>query len=248
MRIRVYPNCIPRCKVTQKLLDARFENSSILNELDRYSKYFQSLSELLQEGEIIALRKEGTAVDVIGFRGASVEQAFLMRLGKENEQFRKHGNMHLSSKGNGIVFLVDWNVYEEDRGYGTFFLASVIAYLKRKGYRKLIGRIMPADFDHEEKLQHLYKKLGFQITDHGDHRSIFLPLQDVDSNEGALRYDILDWLTVLESLQHTNLAEKLSMTKEQFNRISRHPLFSEELLSSAVEIGKKYLYVGQYGL
>lgn len=245
MRIRVYPNCIPRCKVTQKLLDARFENSSILNELDRYGKYFQNLSELLQEGEIIALRKEETAVDVIGFRGTSMSEMYYMQLGSGNERLRLRGEMYLSDVGYGTVRLDDWYVVEENRGYGSFFLSTVITYLKRKGYRRLIGRIEPVDFNHEDKLRHIYGKAGFEIVDRGDHRSLCCHFQS-DPSPADKRLDVSQWLQVLEGLSHSDLAERLKLTKQQFEHISKNVLFQEDLLNAATEIGKKYLVYGQY--
>lgn len=62
------------------------------------------------------------------------------------------------------VKIADWYSYVENRGYGSYFLQTVINYLRREGYSYIRGFIGVADYDHLEKLYHLYGKFGFEIT------------------------------------------------------------------------------------
>lgn len=75
-----------------------------------------------------------------------------------------------------IAHIEDWHCEIEDMGYGSVFMTHIITYLKLAGYRYLTGYICPADFGHEDKLRHFYKKFGFTITDYSDRRALKLHL------------------------------------------------------------------------
>lgn len=247
MGIRWYPRCIPKCKLCEKYLNSLKERNILEDDLKRYKDRFEKLSQLMHEGQVIAVQQTEFSVEVIGFRGASLGDMYYMQLALGNEDLWLRGKMLLSDEGNGTVMLEDWHVFEENKGYGTYFLSTVIAYLKQRGYRKLIGEISPADSDHEDKLRHIYEKTGFEIIDCGDHHSICCWLQD-DTTEAAKRKDVAEWLQILEGLSHSDLAEQLGLSKQQFEHVSVHPLFQQDLLHVATEIAQKYRWVGEYML
>lgn len=236
VRIRVYPKCIGKCPVEQDHIRALQKNAELIHSAERYEAQLQTISKLAKEGTIIALRDCDDYVEIIGYRGSSLCDVYYYRVGFSVVEI---GSMGLRIKDNGTVVLDDWHILSEnDRGYGSYFLSAVIEHLKRKGYKKVIGEICPVDFGHEDKLRHIYEKFGFEIKDRETHRSIFLALQE--NPTVMLRNDTVQWLAVLEGLSHSNLAERLGLTEQEFEQVSRNVLFQEEVLHAAAEIGEKY--------
>ena len=236
VRIRVYPKCIGKCPVEQDHIRALQNNAELIHSAKRYEAQLQTMSKLATEGTIIALRDCDGYIEIIGYKGKTPCDLYYYRIGFSVVEI---GSMGLRIKDHGTVVLDDWHIFTEyDRGYGSFFLSVVIEHLKRKGYKKLIGQICPADFDHEDKLRHIYGKFGFEIKDRGTHRSIFLALQE--NATVMLRNDTVQWLAVLEGLSHSNLAERLGLTEQEFEQVSQNVLFQEEMLHAAAEIGQKY--------
>lgn len=70
------------------------------------------------------------------------------------------------------VEIVDWFSSIEDQGYGSILMEKLLSYLKLAGYSNVVGSICPVDYDHEDKLRHLYTKFGFTITVCETHRHI----------------------------------------------------------------------------
>lgn len=245
MKVRVFPKCVSHCEVTQRFAALAKEKNALSYSLERRLKQIEEIAKLAQKSQIIALRVDEYWSEVIGFYGASVGDVYYYRIGNESTA---RGRMSLSDSGNGTVVLQDWHIFDEnDKGYGSFFLSSVIAYLKRMNYRKVVGRISPVDFDHEKKLLHIYQKFGFTIKDYGDYKSIALFPQD-STSEAFGRKDVAEWLQILEGLNHSDPAEQLGLSKQQFEHVSVHPLFQQDLLHVATEIAQKYRWVGEYML
>lgn len=63
------------------------------------------------------------------------------------------------------VKIIDWYSYIENEGYGSYFFRTVLAYFRNQGYLYVRGFIGIADYDHQEKLKHIYKKFGFDVSD-----------------------------------------------------------------------------------
>lgn len=63
------------------------------------------------------------------------------------------------------VEIIDWYSKEENLGYGSIFLKSVIDTLQAFGYQELFGKISPRDAGRYSKLEHIYKeKFQFSIA------------------------------------------------------------------------------------
>ena len=143
MRIRLYPKCTANCKYVDDWCRIRRLNEKTEAKLIYRDKCFSEIKELLQCGGIIALRKienDVSPFQVIGFYGNSINDVYYMQLGRGRSRFSNIGRMYLSVHKDGVVFLNDWYVENPGNGYGRFFLKSVMDYLRRQGYKKLLGK------------------------------------------------------------------------------------------------------------
>ena len=245
MRIRLYPKCTANCKYVDDWCRIRRLNEKTEAKLIYRDKCFSEIKELLQCGGIIALRKienDVSPFQVIGFYGNSINDVYYMQLGRGRSRFSNIGRMYLSVHKDGVVFLNDWYVENPSNGYGRFFLKSVMDYLRRQGYKKIVGQICPCDFDHEPMLRHLYTELGFEIIDCKDYRSIRCDLQQ-ETSERKTRTDIAQWIQMLEELgDNGRIPAELGISKEEFINISRNPLFQRDLIDTVQELAKKHEY------
>lgn len=57
----------------------------------------------------------------------------------------------------------------ENRGYGTKMMQYLIDYAVENNFKEIYGNLAEIDFEHRDRLEHFYKKLGFNIiTIHHD--------------------------------------------------------------------------------
>lgn len=114
---------------------------------------------------------------------------------------------------NCSAYIIDWHSREENFGYGSILMKSLIRFLRTSGCQSVSGVIMPTDFDHEAKLRHFYTKFGFEITDRPDKRLLHLSLYDKEclslKKDGHLvccrnsSHAILESEALLASLEQT---------------------------------------------
>ena len=243
VKVKIYPKCILSCDGIDYL---RSQRNNFKQELLSKKSEIEDLKDILQKDTVISMREENDNLQIVGFQNGDISEAYLYQLdSRSNYSFprtKSLGVMYLFDRGNKTVALQDWHVRDENCGYGTYFLTSIQQYLRRAGYYSLSGKICPVDYCRLDKLMHLYTKLGFQIKECGEWKSIFCSLREPSEREKerANRLSSAQWLQALEGLAQTDLPQQLRLTSEQFFRLSRHPLFYNELLKCAIEIGKKY--------
>lgn len=177
-------------------------NEKTAKEMEYHEKCLLELEELLQKGGIIALRRTKNRIapfEVIGFYGDSLDEIYFKLLGRGLGRFSKLGIMYLYARNGESATLKGWHVEMPGHGDGTFFLESVMKYLRRQGYKKIVGEISFVDFDHELLLRHLYTKFGFEIVDHEYYRSIQCDLEE-EFSEGEAAANITEWRQILDEL------------------------------------------------
>ncbi len=240
MKIRVYPQCAFQCNILRQCIAERNSAKQLADEVQCYKANLESLITLPQKMQIIALRQNGNMLDVVAFDDYTISDAHIWQINPDHRTIQNCGTMYLSDAGDNTVILEDWNITaQHDKGYGTYFLSSVIEYLKRKHYKRLIGIIAPTDFDHEDKLRHIYQKMGFEIEDCGNHRRISCCLSTTPEKEN--RSDVSTWLIALESLQDSDIAERIGLSRQDFLSMSSNSLFQRMVLDAATEIGKQFI-------
>ena len=198
MRIR---DCFS-CTDNSEYVNLVHHNEKTAKEMAYHEKCLLELEELLQKGGIIALRRTKNRIapfEVIGFYGDSLDEIYFKLLGRGLGRFSKLGIMYLYARNGESATLKGWHVEMPGHGDGTFFLESVMKYLRRQGYKKIVGKISFVDFDHELLLRHLYTKFGFEIVDHEYYRSIQCDLEE-EFSEGEAAANITEWRQILDEL------------------------------------------------
>ena len=61
------------------------------------------------------------------------------------------------------LYIDDILVSDQDKGLGSILMESLIEYAKNNGYVCIRGWLSPIDKEHFDKLEHFYKKFGFEI-------------------------------------------------------------------------------------
>lgn len=137
MRIR---DCFS-CTDNSEYVNLVHRNEKTAKEMEYHEKCLLELEELLQKGGIIALRRTKNRIapfEVIGFYGDSLDEIYFKLLGRGLGRFSKLGIMYLYARNGESATLKGWHVEMLGHGDGTFFLESVMKYLRRQGYRGLV--------------------------------------------------------------------------------------------------------------
>ncbi len=56
----------------------------------------------------------------------------------------------------------------ENKGYGSKLMQRLIVYATENGYKEIYGNLAEVDMEHCERLEHFYKKFGFEIIENCD--------------------------------------------------------------------------------
>jgi len=60
----------------------------------------------------------------------------------------------------------------ENKGFGSILLRNVIELGKQFDCKTITGKLSSVDYDHFDKLKHLYKKFKFEVNTSGDSGTI----------------------------------------------------------------------------
>ena len=171
--------------VSRRKYQAAVEAARILHERAKESVPFKeryiALADLMTSNDyqMLAVKRVGN-IDVVAFlkNEGYGERAFFLyqviQLRREDWVCR----IDVKYLDRNRVYLIDWHCKCENIGYGSFLLKQAILYLECAGFSYLLGKIEPADFDHEEKLKHIYRKFGFDITEFPNERRLVLHLKE----------------------------------------------------------------------
>lgn len=60
-----------------------------------------------------------------------------------------------------------------NRGYGSKLMTRLFEYAKENDIREIYGNLSIVDMDHKDRLEHFYKKFGFNITFYDEEETYF---------------------------------------------------------------------------
>lgn len=153
----------------KNVIDLFRNTNANMSENGRFSLYktsFEYMMIKLQEGHSVigAAEKDGYCLLTVLDKPLCRDQQdiHMYRVGQHNS-IEAICLMYLEYRAERVVYICDWFSYCEGHGYGTTFLQTVINHLRNNKYSALTGFISSVDYDHYEKLHHIYEKCGFEI-------------------------------------------------------------------------------------
>lgn len=172
------------CTALKEALELNGRLTSELQQGKKDKKSYQDLCSFYDSNYIVlgaSKINNQTAVTVLNSEGRDHEKIVELYFLPLDKGAKPICYMHLEYNIKGVpntnAHIVDWCSSIENSGYGSVLMTHLINYLKNSGFHSMTGIISWVDFDHEEKLRHFYSKFGFEITDCGCNRSLFLKLQ-----------------------------------------------------------------------
>lgn len=76
--------------------------------------------------------------------------------------------------------IIDNKAYREELGYGTIGVEQLIRIAKKHNIRAIQGEITHTDWDHVDKLEHFYKKFGFEVCLDNERKHGFITWKNSD--------------------------------------------------------------------
>lgn len=140
----------------QQVLEYEGRRGVIL-EVDTNNEWFVALA----DQKIDEFRKN-VAATLIMFRKKSSSVVVTMKL--------------VNNKEANELFIGDFESKIEEKGYGSILLGNTIKLAKKMGFEKITGNLSAVDYDHFDKLEHLYKKFGFEVAIDGKIGTIKISL------------------------------------------------------------------------
>ena len=56
----------------------------------------------------------------------------------------------------------------ENKGYGSKLMQRLIDHATENDYKEIYGNLADVDMEHRDRLEHFYKKFGFEIIENSD--------------------------------------------------------------------------------
>ena len=66
-------------------------------------------------------------------------------------------------KNDRVILIGDIEAHVENRGYGSIMLSNILNLAYKLNIQEIKGNLTAADSDHFDKLEHFYKKHGFEV-------------------------------------------------------------------------------------
>lgn len=153
-----------------------------------FSRLFTSKTEIFHKA-LEYERNRGAIIEI----GAD-EQWFVALTGKTPEDLNEGGLIMLilfqkqsSSQVASIKTIYDSDKKElvicdflsnvENRGFGSILLRNVIELGKQFDCKTITGKLSSVDYDHFDKLKHLYEKFNFEVNITGESGTIIRKLK-----------------------------------------------------------------------
>ncbi len=82
----------------------------------------------------------------------------------------------VNNKEANELFIGDFESKLQDKGYGSIVLGNAIKLAQTMGFKKITGNLSAVDYDHFDKLEHIYTKFGFEVEITGKSGTIKMSL------------------------------------------------------------------------
>jgi len=128
-------------------------NRSAIIEISADEQWFIALN-----GKTIEELSEGGLIVLILFQKQSSSQVATIKVIYDSDKKE--------------LIICDFLSNIENKGFGSILLRNVIELGKQFDCKTITGKLSSVDYDHFDKLKHLYKKFKFEVNTSGDSGTI----------------------------------------------------------------------------